>query len=193
MHNGQRNDDRARPRRHLVDEVAEQHHLGRDDRRLIARKQIEQAQIDLDVAVGRLDAAQRKDDFSRPRQPQIVIVQTSQLQGKIRFHRRAEIRGPLWINVEAAIRQLPLEDRSHGFIDKRAGGWIPNAILGRMQPELQKDVVGFERGIGGEQRRPVTSLICVSAKCSVVLRAARAAPSTSVPATCSFGVIRKRW
>ncbi len=99
------------------------------DGRMIARKQIEQAQVDLDVAVGRLDAAQRQDAFARPRQPQIVIIEAGQLQREIGFHRRAQIRRALRIDVEAAIRQLPLENRLHGLVDQRPRGRIPDAIL----------------------------------------------------------------
>ncbi len=125
---------------------------------MIAREKIEQAEIDLDVAVGRLNAAQRQDAFARPRQAQIVIVQPGELQREIRLDRRAEIGGPLRINIEPAIGQLARENGLRGFVDQRSRGRIPDAIHRRMQPELQQNVVGLERGVGGELRPPITLL-----------------------------------
>ena len=34
-------------------------------------------------------------------------------------------------------------------------GRIPDAVDRRMQPELQQNVIGFERGVGRQQRAPV--------------------------------------
>ncbi len=70
---------------------------------MIAREQIEQAEIDFDVAVSGLNAAQRQDAFARPRQAQIVIVEPGEFQREIRLHRRAEVGGALRIDIESAI------------------------------------------------------------------------------------------
>ena len=66
MDDGERNDDRARPRRHLVEQLArQQHDLRRNARRAFARIKIEEAEIDLGVAVGGLNAAEREDAFAQ--------------------------------------------------------------------------------------------------------------------------------
>ena len=45
--------------------LPEQHQLRRNRRRVLARIQIEQAEIDLDVAVGRLNPAQRQNALAQ--------------------------------------------------------------------------------------------------------------------------------
>jgi N-acetyl-gamma-glutamyl-phosphate reductase common form len=55
LHDGERHQDGARPRGHLVQHVARQHHdFGRHRRHVLPRVEAEQAQVDLYVAVGRL-------------------------------------------------------------------------------------------------------------------------------------------
>ena len=51
----------ARPRRHFVNQVAREVQLGRNRGRVLARIQSEQAEVDFDVAVGRLQAAQSQN------------------------------------------------------------------------------------------------------------------------------------
>ncbi len=92
------------------------------DGRMIARKEIEQAEIDLDVAIGRLNAAQRQDAFARSRQARIVVVEPGQLQREIRLDRRAEIGWPLRIDIESAIGQLARQDGSR-LLCRSAGAW----------------------------------------------------------------------
>ncbi len=111
MHDRERDHDGARPRRHLVDEIAEQHDLGRNGGAAVAGIQIEQAEVDLDVAVGRLQAAQRQDALAGASQARIVHIQTGELQRKIRLHRGADVGRALRINIEPAVRQLTRENR----------------------------------------------------------------------------------
>ena len=85
MHDRERDRDRPRPRRHLVDDLAQQHQLGRNRRDMLARVKIEQAEVDLDVAVGRLDSAARQNAFPRPREARIVCAQPRQLQRAVRL------------------------------------------------------------------------------------------------------------
>ena len=160
---------------------------------MIAREKIEQAEVDLDVAVGGLNSAQRQDALARPRQAQIVVVQPGQLQREIRLYRRAEIGGPLRINIESAIGQLPRQNRFRRFIDERSRGRIPDAIHRRMQPELQQNVIGLERRVGGEFGPPITLLGLDAGEILGGAPRGLRAPSTKVPATCSFGLIRERW
>ena len=53
--------------------LPEQHDLGRNGRAILARIQIEQAEVHLDVAVGGLNAAQRQDSLPRAGQMRIVV------------------------------------------------------------------------------------------------------------------------
>ena len=41
-----------------------------------------------------------------------------------------------------------------------AVGRIPDAIRRRMQPELEQNVIGFERGVGGESRTSSRPACC---------------------------------
>ncbi len=159
VHDGQRNHDGARPGGHLVDEVSEQDDLGRDGGRVPARIKVEQAQVDLDVAVGRVQATQRQDAFARLRQARMMEIQSRDLEREIRLHGGADVSRALRINIEPAVRQLASQDGFNGLIDQRPRGRIPDAIHGRVQPELQQDVVRFQRGVGGQIGQPITLVL----------------------------------
>ena len=79
MQNRKRDHNGARPRRHLVNRFAQQNNLGWNRRRLLARIEAEQTQVDLDVAVGRLQPAHRQNALPRTNQPRIVNGQPGQL------------------------------------------------------------------------------------------------------------------
>src|SRR5579883_167731 len=156
MHDRERHHDRPAPRRHLVKEIKRQQ---RDFRRnrgaVLPRIEIEQPEIDLRVAVGRLDAAELQDAIAQPRHPLIVHRNARQLQRKVRLHRGAHFGRPVHVDIEAAVRQLPLQNRPHGFLDFAARGRPPHAVLRRIEPKLEENVIGFERGIGRQLRAPV--------------------------------------
>src|SRR5579884_991467 len=61
LHDGKRNDDGPRPGGHLINEIAGEDHFGRNGRRVLPRIKAEEAEIDFDVAVGRLQAAMAQD------------------------------------------------------------------------------------------------------------------------------------
>ena len=85
MDDRERDYDRSCPRRHLVDERAEQHDLGRNSGAVLARIEIEQAQIHLDVTVGRLNTAERQNSFPRTREMRIIIGHSRKFQREIGF------------------------------------------------------------------------------------------------------------
>ena len=67
LHDGQRHDDGARPRRHFVQYAAgQQHQFGRDRGHVFARVQPEQTQVDFGVRIGRLDAAHVENGAAQP-------------------------------------------------------------------------------------------------------------------------------
>src|SRR5579863_5018796 len=91
VHDGERDYDGARPGGHLVDEVAEQNDLGRNGWRILARVKIEEAQVDLDVTVSRMDAAQRQNALASLRQARMMEIEACDLEREICFHRGADV------------------------------------------------------------------------------------------------------
>src|SRR5437870_6297749 len=108
MYDGQRNHDGPRPRRHLINEATRQEHdFGRNGRAVLARIEIEQAQVDLDVTVGGLDATARQDAVARTFEPPVLWRDACEFQREIRLNRSTQLRRALWINIEAAVGKLP--------------------------------------------------------------------------------------
>src|SRR6476659_4953540 len=113
------------------------------------RKQVEEAKVDLDVAVAGLYAAQSEDAFTRSRQGRRIRLEPRQLQRGISFYRGADFGRPVVIDVEAAIRQLARQDRLNRLVDERTRVRFPDAVVRRIKPELQQDEIRFQRGVGG--------------------------------------------
>ena len=63
--------------------------------------------------------------------------------------------GSFGVDIEAAIRKLPRQNRTHRFVDQRARGRIPDAAFRRINPKLQQDVIGLQGGIGGQIGAPI--------------------------------------
>src|SRR5690606_40270689 len=59
------------------------------------------------------------------------------------------------VDMDTAAGKLALEDGLRGTLYQRARRRVPRAALGRVEPELQQDVVGFQGDVGGEGRAPV--------------------------------------
>src|SRR5258708_15340939 len=136
MHNRERNNNRSGPGRHLVDELAKQHYLGRDGRTIFPGVQIEEAEVYFDVAVGRLNTAQGENPVAGLGQPGVVVIDACEFEREIGFHRRAQVGRTLRIDVEAAVWQLAIENRPCGLVDERTCGWIPDTVYGGMKPKL---------------------------------------------------------
>ena len=79
VHHGQRNHDRPRPGSHLVDQTAEQHAFGGNRGRMLARVQPEEAEVHLDVTVGRLHPSHRQDALAQSREIRIAVGQPGEL------------------------------------------------------------------------------------------------------------------
>ena len=155
LHDGERHQNRPRPRGHFVEHVARQHDdLGRHRRRVFARIQPEQAEVDLDVAVGRLQAAQRQNALPGGAHGIALRRNAGQLQRAIRLDGRADFRGTAGINVEAAIRHLPVQNRPGRPVDALPGGRIPTGFVRLIEPELKQNIIGFQRGVGGQFAAP---------------------------------------
>src|SRR5271169_2993172 len=107
MDDSERDGNRPRPRRHLINELAQQHQLRRNRGAILAWIEIEEAQVDLDVAVRRLQSATRQDALACPRQPWIVHGKTGQLKREVRLYRRADFRRALLVDIESTVRKLP--------------------------------------------------------------------------------------
>ena len=61
--------------------------------------------------------------------------------------------------METAIRELAFENRVDGPLDAFRIRWAPHAIDRRVHPKLEQQIVGFERGIGGEISPPVSVFV----------------------------------
>ena len=162
LHNRQRHDDRPGPRAHMIKHAAHQNHLRRHRRHMLARIQVEEAQVDLDVAIGRLQAAIRQHRIPQPRHGRAGRVDTRHFQRKIRLHRRANVRRPAGVNRKSTVGALQVQDRLHSPVHLRPRRGIPNGALRRVQPQLQQDIVGLQRRIRRQVTPPIPlfALLC---------------------------------
>ncbi len=157
LHDRERHQDRPRPRGHLVQHIAGEHHdLGRHRGHVPSRVESEEAEVDLDVAVGSLQAAERENARAGAAQRVAIDGQAGEFQRAVRLHRGADFGWTAGVDVEAAIGQLAVENRAGGAFDARAAGRIPLGAIRLVQPKLQQDVVALEGGIGGEFSAPET-------------------------------------
>jgi hypothetical protein len=68
----------------------------------------------------------------------------------------ADFAGALRVDWKSTVGVLLRKNSLRRASDLSAIGRIPLAVrFRRMQPELKKDVVGFERGIRSQERTPV--------------------------------------
>ena len=156
MQDGERHHDGAGPGRHLVQEIeGQQHHFGRDAGAILARVEVEEAEVDLDVAVGRLDAAQFQDAGAQARHAGVVDGDARQFQGEVGLDGGADFRRSAGVDVQTAVGKLTIENCARGLLDERTRLGFPDAVLGRIQPELEQDVIGFEGGVGAQFGAPV--------------------------------------
>ena len=156
MQDGKRYHDGARPSGHLVQEIeGQQDYFGRDAGAILARIKVEEAEIDLDVAVGRLNAAHVEDAVAQAQHAVVGDGNAGQLESEIRFDGGADFRRSAGEDVEAAVGELAIENRAGCLVDEGAGFRLPHAVLRRIEPELEQNVVGFEGGIGAELGAPV--------------------------------------
>ena len=107
----------------------QQHDLRRNARAVLPRIEIEQAEVDLDVAVGRLNAAQLQNALAQARHARIVDRQAGQLQREVGLYRGADFRRALDVDVEAAVGKLAVQNRAHRLVDQRTRGRLPDAVL----------------------------------------------------------------
>jgi hypothetical protein len=160
LHDGERHQDGARPGGHLIEDVAgSEHDLRRDAGRPLARVEAQQAEVDLGVAVGGLQAAQRQHAVAGAAHGGRIGIDAGdlpgQFAGRVGAGGRVDFRRAAGINVPTAIGELAAEDRLAGFADARRRGRTPFAIGVRLvAPQLVEDVIGFERGVGREIAPP---------------------------------------
>src|SRR6185295_3124127 len=143
-----------------MDEVpGKQHQLRWNRGAILARIKAEEAEIDLDVAVSRLQPALGENAFARARQARIIGGNTGQFQREVCLHSGADLGGSLGVYIEPAVGKLAGQNRFRGLPDQRHAGRIPNAVFGRVHPQLEQNVIGFERAVGGQLRVPVAARV----------------------------------
>src|SRR5205085_2463411 len=103
----------------------QQDDLRRDARHEASRIEAEEAEVDLDVAVGGLQTAERQNAFPRGAELRPIGRQAGELKRGVRLDGRADFAGAAGIDTEAAIGELAFHDAARGPIDARAAGWIP--------------------------------------------------------------------
>ena len=157
MHDGERKQDGAGPGRDSIRETERQEGgFGRDVRAIPSGEQAEEAEVNLDVAIGRLNAAEFQDAVSQTRHGRVIRRQSAQLQRGIGLDGGADLGWAGGVDIESAVGKLPVENGAHRFGDERRGLRLPLAVLRRVEPELEQDVIGFERGVGRQFGAPVT-------------------------------------
>ncbi len=118
---------------------------------------IEQAEIDLDVAVGCLQAAPGENALAGERHAGITDRDSRQLERAISLHGGADLGRALRINIETAIGKLARQDGLCRLLHQRHGAWIPDAgRVRRVHPQLKENVIRFEGGVGRQIGAPET-------------------------------------
>ena len=145
LHNRERNDDGTGPGGHLVEDVTRQQHQLRRNRRYVgARIEPEEAEVDLDVAIGALNSTQREDAVAEPLHAVRFRRHTAELQCGVRFDGRADLGRTARVDIEAAVGKLVPQDRAASLLNAGPGRRTPQPVLRRMQPELDQHVIGLE-------------------------------------------------
>lgn len=128
--------------------------LGRDGGNVLSRVKSEETEVDLDVAVRGLDAAEFEDGGPEPGHGLGGRINAGQLERGVSFDAGAGIGWTAGIDVESAAGKLAVENGAGGFADAGEGGRIPAGAGWGVQPELQEDVIGFEGGVGEQVAAP---------------------------------------
>ena len=135
VQDGERDDDGARPGRHLINEIeGQENDFGRNGGAGVAREKAKEAEVDANVAIGGLQPAQFHDAIAQAAHALVFGRKAGYFQSEIRFDGGVDFRWALEVDIEAAIFQLARENGGDGAIDLRTGGRVPHAIHWRMQP-----------------------------------------------------------
>src|SRR5690606_9951545 len=133
---GQRRQDRPAPGGDLVDVDStggvEQKHLGRDGGRLLTVEQVEVAEVDFRVTVGRFDTAELHRAAAGPRQGDLAVGRADELEGGVGLDGGGAIVRASGEDAPAACRGLAAQDTPGGLAAALDGGGIPSALDGRI-------------------------------------------------------------
>ncbi len=122
---------------------------------MATRVETEQAQVDPDVAVGLLDAAEAQDGLARTSHRLAVDREAREPEGHVGLDGRVDLGRPVRIDLEPAVGPLAVQDRLPGALDPVPRGRLPLPALGRVEPQLEQHVVGLESGVGEQIPYPV--------------------------------------
>ena len=161
LDDGKGDDDGSGPRGHLVQEVArEDQDLGRDRGTVFPGEEVEEAVVDLGVAVAGLDPPHLEDEFASPLHARVVGRHPRHLEHAVGAHGGVDLRRPGFVGVPAAVRALGVQDGAHGLADPGHRGRVPGAVrIGRVEPHLQEDVVRLQSGVGRQIPHPIPFLV----------------------------------
>ena len=141
---GKRHENRARPRRNLVDvkpePVRKQHDLRRHGRYSVVIVLPKEAEIDFGECIDFSNAAHRKNFFAGARQRGMIGRKSSQLQPKVGLHRGADVGRAASVNAPPAIFILMVQYVTSGLVEP--------SLIARTEQRVQQDVIGFKGRIG---------------------------------------------
>ncbi len=161
---GQRHEDGARPRRDFVDievePVGKEDDLRRDGGDGVVVVLAERAEIHLGEGVARDDAAVGQNPLAAFGQARIVGADAHELGREVALDGERDVAGTAGIDAPAAVFVLVAHHLGEGALEA--------AGIAALEQRVQKDVVGFEHGIGFELAAPVAVRMLLREK---VLRA----------------------
>ncbi len=145
-----RNQNRARPRRDLVDvepePVGKQHNLGRNCRDRIVIVLPKGAEIDLAEGIAGGHAAHGEDALAGARHALIVRRIAAHFQRKIRFHAGRDVRRATLVNRPTAVLILMTQN----FVCTL----LKAALVASAENGVQKNIIGFQRSVGFQFAAP---------------------------------------
>ena len=151
IEDGQRDEHRPAPRGHFVDREKEplrhEDHLDRDGGEILPRKLPEQREVELRVGIHLRDAAEPQHAGARFLHPRLRGRVARELQREVGFDRGVHLARTAFVDVPAAVRDLPPADVRDAFLLEHG--------IDLVRPVHEEDVVRAERAIDEKLADPV--------------------------------------
>ena len=147
----QRRDDRAAPRRHLVEvkkePFREEEDFRRDGGQVLPRKLAEKGQIELSIRIDLRNTAEAEDIRAGLPHPRGVGRVSSELERKVGFHGGVDFARATDKNIPSAVGELAATDMGRAF--------ALQGFVHLPKPMHVDDVVAAQSGIGEKLTLPV--------------------------------------
>ena len=153
--NRHRDDDAARPRRHLVDveiePVRQQHHFRQDRGDHLPTERAGEREIKANVGIRFFEAAEAQHRFARLHHVRGFRIVSDEFQCEVGFAGGVQFGRAARINIPAAIGELLAANIVGELGDARGLGFAENVEV--------VDVVGFESAVGFEFAEPIAGFV----------------------------------